>query len=337
MSVLYVNHNGGSWITTSIERVLDLYSQLQIIVADNGSTDGSCDEIVRRFPGVKLVRTGWNAGYAGGNNYAAKFSDREFLFIFNPDALLTEGAIEALLEPLTDPTVGAVGPKIYKGWTGGGDQLDSAGGTLEFPLGEGPSLGYLQLDSPCFSQQRDVAYLSGAALMVRRSTFEEFGGFDELLWCYCEESDLCWRMRMNGLRCVYEPAAIVYHKGSVTFGEASATKIFFQTRNRIIMSLQNLEFKNVAYFIIAELIVGLFVQSAAWLTRPQLGRAYTMAWADVISKWTKIVATRRRRQSSRTKSDRVVLRIHSRVGIIASLTRYTIFAVTRRKTLFGPM
>jgi GT2 family glycosyltransferase len=337
VSILYVNTNDGKWILHSIERALQLYPDAEIVVADNCSTDGSTESIRERFPQVRIVSTGRNAGYTGGNNLAAKTASRSYLFVFNPDALLTPGALEPLLRRLQEPGVGAAGPKIRKGWIDGGTLLESAGGAMEFPLGEGPLHGYLQEDRAQFQARRDVAYLSGAAFMIRKDVFQAFGGFDERLWCYCEESDLFWRMRMRGLRCVYEPESLVYHKGSANFGEASPRKIYLQTRNRIIINLQNLAFFNALYFAFAEAVVGSLVQLGAWVRRPELGRAYTRAWRDALLMLPSILRTRAVRQRERTIADSAVLQLHERVGIFAALRRYVRFVLEGRRTMFGPM
>src|SRR5207302_8028486 len=207
----------------------------------------------------------------------------EILVFLNPDAFVEAGWLEALRPLFDDPAIAAAGPRIVRGRRTRELVYDSAGGDIEFPLGDAPGRGYMQKAAGQFAVREDVAYLSGAALAVRASALEQLGGFDEAFFCYYEETDLCWRIRMAGLRCVYEPAATVYHLGSFTFGKASARKVYLQTRNRIRSCLQNLQGLNVVRFAAAELFVGACVivaTSAAAKYRAYAG-AYMRAWLDV--------------------------------------------------------
>jgi GT2 family glycosyltransferase len=339
VSIIVVNTNDSPYVEACLESLESAGGGYrEIIVVDNGSTDGSPETIETRFPEVRLIRAGANLGFAGANNLGARAASGDILILFNPDAFATPGWLEALLAPFADASVCVASPKIYRGKPLDTTTIDSAGCDLEFPLGEGPPRGYFEPDRGQFEEPADVAYCSGAAFAIRRTTYEEFEGLDESFFCYAEESDLCWRVRMRGFRCVYEPTSLVYHIGSANFGARSGRKLYFQTRNRIRMCLQNYALPNALLFVPYEIVHGLCVIAATMLLASyrELGFAYARAWVSALRSLPATLRTRRARQRTRTLPDREVLRLHRRVGLIATLLRYRTFAATDAPSLFNP-
>jgi GT2 family glycosyltransferase len=337
-SVVIVNTNEGAVLFECLDALDRAGRPGETIVVDNASTDGSPERAERVYPWVRMLRLVGNHGYAGGNNAGARAASGDVLVFLNPDAFVTSGWLQPLLERLRDPRTAAVSPKIYRGKPGATNTLDSAGCDIEFPLGDAPPRGYLEEDRGQFEQPADVAYVAGAAFAIRADAFRSLGGFDEDFWCYCEEMDLCWRARMSGLRCVYEPRSTVYHLGSFTFGPVSARKVYYQTRNRIFSCVQNLRFPNLALFSLAEGITGSAVIMAAGLIPRyhQYAGAYARAWLDAVRMLPRTLSKRRRRQSERTVEDREVLRLHRRVGIFAVLKRYAVMVRSKSNSLFAP-
>jgi GT2 family glycosyltransferase len=337
-SVIVVNTNDGRFLFECLDRVAAAGGFLETILVDNASTDGSRERVEADYPWVRVIETGYNAGYTGANNLGSYNAKGEVLIYLNPDAYVTPGWLEALLSAFDDPNVAIASPKIYRGLPGTTDLFDSAGGDLEFPLGEGPPRGYLQKDTGQFQTRADVAYSSGTVFAIRASIFKQTGGLDEDFFCYCEESDLCWRARMAGLRCVYEPSSLVYHLGSMNFGAASPRKIYYQTRNRIVMSLQNLETRNLPAFVASELVHGLAVMLAApfFPKYRQLGLAYARAWAGVVAMLPTVLWKRAKRQRERSLGDDVVLALHKRVSVITMLRRYAGMVEVQANSLYNP-
>jgi GT2 family glycosyltransferase len=338
VSVIVVNTNDGKYIEHCLASLERAGGYHEILVVDHASTDGSPERIEAAFPRVRLVRAGKNLGFAGGNNLGASLATGDALVLFNPDAFATPGWIAPLAAVLTEDRVAIASPKIYRGLPGTSTTIDSAGCDIEFPLGEGPPRGYLELDAGRFEEPADVAYASGAAFAILRETYGMLGGLDESFFCYAEESDLCWRARLRGLRCVYVPNALVYHIGSANFGARSPRKIYFQTRNRIRMCLQNYAGRNVPAFVATELIHGTCVMAAApfFPAYRALGGAYARAWVGVARCLPLIARTRALRQRERTVGDDVVLRLHRRVGIVATLLRYRRMTRQKAASLFNP-
>lgn len=336
-SVIIVNTNEGAVLFECLDRVAQAGKPFETIVVDNASTDGSPQRVERDYPWVKVVQSNKNLGYAGANNFGARHANGGVLVLLNPDAFVTPGWLDAFQPWFEDDSVAAVGPRIYRGRPGTDAVLDSAGGEIEFPMGDAPGRGYLRSFSSEFGEGRDVAYLSGAALAVRADMFNRLGGFDEDFFCYYEETDLCWRIRMAGFRCVYEPGSIVYHLGSFTFGGASPRKVYLQTRNRIRSSIQNLNEINVMRFLAAEAVVGACVIVGCMLSKRHrhFAKAYAGAWLHSLLDLPAILRKRKARQLTRTVSDGAVLALHKRVSPASVLHRYARFARYGGAALFA--
>jgi N-acetylglucosaminyl-diphospho-decaprenol L-rhamnosyltransferase len=186
-----------------------------VIVVDNGSTDGTADFVAARGD-CKVVRSA-NVGYAGGINRGVREGESaEAILILNPDARLSENSIPPLLKALHEPNVGIVAP-----------QVRSPEGELEFSLRREPTLlratGLSRSGSPALSEHISdpadyaqpcfVDWALGAALLVSRSCYDLLGGWDESFFLYSEETDFCLRARDRGLLTRYEPESVAVHIG----------------------------------------------------------------------------------------------------------------------------
>ncbi|MHA7816235.1 MAG: glycosyltransferase [Pseudohaliea sp.] len=186
---------------------------VEIIVADDGSTDLTTS-LGKRMQGVKVVR-GENAGFLRNCNRAAREARGDFVLLLNNDTAVTAGWLEPLLAVFEDAAVGAAGPMLLFG----DGKLQEAGGILwrdasgwNFGRGDDP-------EKPAYGYRKDVDYVSGACLMVRRSLWDELGGFDERFApAYYEDADLCFAVRAAGYRVVYQPASRVFHFEGVSNG-----------------------------------------------------------------------------------------------------------------------
>jgi len=196
-----------------------------VIVADNGSVDGSEAALSARYPEVRWAEVGSNLGYGGAADFGAALSDRTYLLVCNPDVVFDDGCVAILHRFLeARPDVAVVGPRIVDG---AGALYPSA---RRFPdlveaLGHG-FLGQFWPGNP-FSRRyrmndwdhasaRTVDWVSGACFLVRRSAWEEVGGFDRAFFMYLEDVDLCWRLGRAGWAVAYEPAAQVVHVQGVS-------------------------------------------------------------------------------------------------------------------------
>ena len=231
ISVIIVNYNGEAYLQQALDSLrTQTFQDFEVLLVDNASTDGSVDNLnVDGVPGYRFLPQTENLGFAAGNNVAAKQSDATWLALFNPDAVANPDWLERVMAAterhpdtkmfacaqyaLEDPTIMDGAGDCYLGfgipWRGGF-------GLPAETLTEGECF------SPC-----------GASAVFRRSVFESHGGFDERFFCYCEDVDLGYRMRLAGERCVFLPDAVIRHAGSGISGRASEFAIFHGTRNRI--------------------------------------------------------------------------------------------------------
>lgn len=187
----------------------------EVIVVDDASGDRRVPEL-RQVQGIRLVERTTNLGFLLSCNDAATQARGDFLFLLNNDTEIMPGALDALLDTFAAyPEAGLVGARLLypDGWQ------QEAGGII---WSDGSGWNYGNRDDPRrpqYSYLRDADYISGAAIMLPTALWREMGGFDEhYVPAYCEDSDLCFRIRASGRRVLYQPAAIVIHHEGVSHG-----------------------------------------------------------------------------------------------------------------------
>lgn len=190
--------------------------ETEIIVADDASPTPASDALAM-VSGVRFVRHPENLGFIRNVNAAVTHARGEFVLILNNDTLLTSGAIDALWQTFGEhDSVGMVGAKLLNA----DGSLQEAGGIV---WQDGSAWNYGRGSHPLdprFNYVRDVDYCSGAALLLRKQTFDELSGFDEhYLPAYYEDTDLAFRIRARGLRVLYQPHAAIYHIEGVSHGK----------------------------------------------------------------------------------------------------------------------
>ena len=187
----------------------------EVIIADDVSTDATRN-LDHFAEGLVISRNTVNQGFLRNCNQAAKKARGKYLFFLNNDTKVTEGWCKWLVKLLEeDPSVGMTGSKLV--YPDG--RLQEAGGII-WSDASGWNYGRLQNpDLPEFNYVKDVDYISGAAIMIRRSLWEEIGGFDERYApAYCEDSDLAFEVRRHGYRVVYQPKSVIIHFEGVSNG-----------------------------------------------------------------------------------------------------------------------
>ncbi len=214
------------------------HRELDTILMDNASSDGSVEYLRGLFPDVTLVSNSSNEGFARASNAGMKLAlDRgaDYVFLFNNDAVADERAVERLVAAMEESTeVGLAGPKIF--YFSKKDVIWSAGGEVSFWKGMTRHLGIRRQDSPEFSRRRDVDYLTGCALMARRELVERVGMLDTSYRMYGEDADWCLRARRAGYRVEYVPDALAWHKVSLSSGgEFSPSKIYNKTMSNVLL------------------------------------------------------------------------------------------------------
>lgn len=241
------------------------YPNYEIVVVDNHSTDQSIDLIRSRFPQVSILIQGENLGCAGGRNVGVKFGlsrNAEYILFLDNDTEVDGGFLNNLISAAKGNSICAIfGPKIY--YTEEPLRIWSAGGLIDWKTGETTSIGNGELDSPGYSDSRDVDFIAGCAMLVRSELFNLVGLFDEDYFIYFEETDWCCRARRAGYKCMFVPNSRVWHKESKSLGGASSPgKTYYLTRNQFLFIQRNLE-KKYIFMAIARFFFQVFHYSVA--------------------------------------------------------------------------
>jgi GT2 family glycosyltransferase len=212
---------------------------VEVIVVDNGSTDGSSGFVARDFPQVRLLVNDANRGFAAACNQGARAAASEHVFFLNNDARVEAGWLAPLLRTLaTDPQVAAVGSLVLD-WAGASIDFGRAGLTSS---GRGIQLDIGQPVTQAPDGPTDQLFANGAAVMVRRDLFLEVGGFDERFFAYYEDVDLGWRYWVMGWRVILEPASRVFHRHHGTSRRLRPEQVdFLLTRNAIAAAVKNVD------------------------------------------------------------------------------------------------
>jgi len=211
------------------------FGDFEVVVIDNGSTDGSLRILAESYPEVRTVAWDANRGVAAAFNEGVRQCRGELLALVNNDMELDSGWLEALVGALDgDPAAGAAASKIL---FIDRQTINSAG---DFYRRDGipGNRGVHEIDRGQYDQPAYVFGASGGASLYRRPLFDEIGLFDERLVSYCEDVDWAWRMQLAGHRCIYVPSAIAFHWGSATGGGQLAS--YYCGRNFIRVLLKNL-------------------------------------------------------------------------------------------------
>ena len=240
-AVVILNYNGEHHLRRFLPSVIDNTRGADIVVADNGSTDGSLQLLATEFSAVRTIALEENYGFAEGYNRAlAQLNEYNYFVLLNSDVQTPEGWLEPLIARLeSDSSIAVTAPKIlsveqpemfeYAGAAGG--YIDYLG----YPFCRGRILSTVEQDSGQYDDARELFWVSGAAFCVRRSVYFSLGGLCGDFFAHMEEIDLCWRMQLAGWKVVVEPKSTVYHLGGGTLATQSPRKVFLNHRNNLAM------------------------------------------------------------------------------------------------------
>jgi hypothetical protein len=243
-AVVVLNWNRKEHSLACLEAVTSLdYANCIVIFVDNASSDGSPTAVRARFPGVEIIQTGANLGYAGGNNAGIRRAlelGADYVFLLNNDTVVDPDAVQMLVTVAeANPDSGALGPWIY--YLHDRHRLWFATGRwnrdhLRF---EWPGQGCIDTEL----DRRDVEtdYVCGAALFLRAAVLRRIGLLDERFFLVFEESDWCFRAKKAGYTCRMVPEARVWHQVGASFGsESSPLRRYFSSRNELLWAEKNL-------------------------------------------------------------------------------------------------
>ena len=237
ISTIVLNWNGRAYLPSCLQSIKrQTYSNIEMILVDNASTDDSVEAVRNCFSDLRLVLNPKNIGYGEGNNRGIREARGKFVFLLNSDTEIGDDCVELLWRCIeTDQAIGVTTPKIVL--YDRREIMDAAGLTI-YP--DGLSIGRGRLEpQEKYDRTEEVFFGSGCASLYRKEMLEEIGLLDPDFFAYAEDTDLGWRARLAGWKAYYVPQAIVYHHHSKTLGAYSSRKAFLVERNRIWVAWKN--------------------------------------------------------------------------------------------------
>lgn len=244
-AVVILNYNGEKLLQQFLPSVIAHTRQARIIVADNGSTDGSIKLIKDQFPTVEVIALDTNYGFCGGYNKALRQVNSEYYVLLNSDVEVTPNWLEPMVQLLDkNASIAAVQPKIlthhqkdqfeYAG--AGGGFIDSLG----YPFCRGRIFNFTEKDTGQYNDTREVFWASGACLVIRSEVYHHLGGLDETFFAHMEEIDLCWKIHRMGKQVYYCGSGTVYHVGAGTLPRNNPRKTYYNFRNGLSLIYKHL-------------------------------------------------------------------------------------------------
>lgn len=254
ITIIIVNYNQKALLSSCIKSLEKInYPNFEIIIVDNGSKDGSVN-YVKSIKRMKLIENEKNLGFAGGNNLALPLVEGKYILLLNNDTRVTPDFLSILVEEMEkDSGVGVVQPKIvffdFKTLQAGGSFLTNTGFLYHFGFNQ-------KVDDPEYNHKMEIFSANGACMLVRKSLVAKIELFDPDFFNYFEESDFCWRVWLAGYKVIYNPQAVIFHKGSQTsFILGSYFMQYYSFRNRLCSLIKNLEFKELLKILPFHLLI----------------------------------------------------------------------------------
>jgi GT2 family glycosyltransferase len=232
VSVVVLNYNGKRFLQETLTSLLNqTHQNLEIILVDNGSSDGSAKYVEENFTPVTLVVNGENLGFGGGNNRGIENATGAYIATLNNDAVAKPDWIEELVKVIErSERIGMCASKML--FYDRGDIINSAGICIS-KSGAAWDRGMFEEDDGQYDKREDVFGPCAGAALYRKTMLDEIGLFDEDFFMYMEDVDLAFRARLGGWKCMYVPSAVVYHRHGGTAGFNSDFSVYHGNRNII--------------------------------------------------------------------------------------------------------
>ncbi|MFA6307576.1 MAG: glycosyltransferase family 2 protein [Patescibacteria group bacterium] len=305
--VIIVSYNGKKYWDELMPTLLEEKYQdidIDILVVDNNSSDGSADYLARNYPAIKVIRAESNLGFVGANNIAyqyAKENEAKYIYLLNQDTEVTNGFLRPLYDFAENNKFGSLQSKLRL-WP---DKklINTTGNAIHF-LGFGYGLGSQQVDK---NNQKIVKinYASGAGVFIGMKALEDLGYlFDETMFMYLEDLDLGWSLSMLGYDSYLIPNSIVYHK--YEFKRSMNLYTYFE-RNRLWVMLKNYKLGTLILIFPAWFIMELGQLGFALVNKRFLEKIKAYSFLFSAKQLSLLMGKRKNIQSKRLRSDRQVV------------------------------
>ena len=265
VAVVIVNYNGQEHMPACLQSLFATdYPRFDVTLVDNGSSDGSVEWVRGHYPRVKIICSPLNVGFGRANQLGISASDAPVIVLLNNDTVVEPGWLRGLVEPLAaDDHVAATSSKLR--FLGNRRVLNGVGGGMNY-LGFSYDVGMHEVDCGQRDRPREVLFPCGAACAIKRSAFEEAGGFDDKFFMYHEDVDLGWRLHLLGYSVRTAPQSVVYHRFGGTSRRAAGA--FFRERLGLRHDLRSL-MKNYQWSTLMRVLPHFLacLLKLAWATR----------------------------------------------------------------------
>lgn len=245
VALAILNYNGQEIIEQYLPTTLYASDDnLDFWIIDNASTDNSVEYVKEWHPEYKCIQLKTNYGYAGGYNVGLKGIHSDYIVLLNSDVRCTPNWIDPLLQRMeAHPEIAAMQPKVLS--IENPDSFEYAGAAgglmdvLGYPFCRGRLFDHCEKDTHQYDDVTEIFWASGAAMIIRKNLFEQFGGFDADYFAHQEEIDLAWRLKNAGYQIWVDPSVSVYHLGGGTLSYENPKKTYLNFRNNLVTIIKN--------------------------------------------------------------------------------------------------
>jgi GT2 family glycosyltransferase len=307
VSIILATYNSEDYLTECLKSIFSTsYPNFELIIIDNKSTDKTIN-IIKKFKdkykeNINLILSSKNLGYAKANNKAVKQSKGDFIFILNPDTIVSDNFLEPLIEEIIKPNVSAVQPLVYLF----DKKTINLTGKVTHYLGFDWLKDFKKTNIP---KRQVIKSFSGSGILVSKEYFNKVGGFDELFFMYYEDSDLSWKFNLIDKKIIFTPKSVLLHDYKYIPKDnyqPLKQKLFYIERNRLITLFKNLSLKSLLLIlpslIFMELGMIVFSFYEGW------GITKLKTYFSILNNMSLILKNRRLIQSQRKISDKLIFK-----------------------------
>jgi GT2 family glycosyltransferase len=265
IAIVILNWNGKKHLENYLPSVVGFsdHSVAGIVLADNGSTDGSVEFVKKHYPHIELIELDQNYGFAGGYNKALEKVDADIYCLLNSDVRVTPGWLDPIINLFeSDYSIAAIQPKILSDRDHSRfEHAGAAGGFVDkygYPFCRGRIMNAIEPDEEQYDKETDIFWASGSCLFIRADLFRKNNGFDADYFAHMEEIDLCWRLKNQGYRIIYTPESKVYHWGGATLEYNNPHKLYLNFRNSLWTLYKNYTGKYLCWTLFRRMVIDSF-------------------------------------------------------------------------------
>lgn len=263
VTIVILNWNGKKDTIECLDSLKQVtYSNYEILLVDNGSTDGSAEFLREYYPEIEIIENKKNLGFTGGCNIGIKKAmsyGADYILLLNNDVAVEPDFLDEMISVARiNENIGILGTKIN--YYDDPDKIWAAGGFINYWI---CLVAYYRMNKPDTernSHEKDVDFVSGCAMLIKADVFQKIGLLDERYFAYFEDVDICLMAKKNGYGVRYVPSAKIYHKVSKTSGGAlSPFSLYYNTRNKLLFLSK--------HFYMPQIISAFIVTMAIFLIR----------------------------------------------------------------------